>query len=1047
MILSDIAVTRPVLSSVVALLLVIFGVVSFTQLPLREYPDIDPPVVSIETVYPGASAAVIDTQVTEIIEDSISGIEGIDFIESQSEDGESNITIRFKLGRDVDAAANDVRDRVSRVTNNLPVEADPPEVQRVDANADVIAWWNLVSPNHTVPELTDYAERFLVDRFSIIEGVARIRIGGGQSYAMRVWLDREAMAARNLTVADVEAALRAENVELPAGDIESVTRQFTVRVQRQFQTADDFARLVIDRGSDGYLVRLGDIARVERGTVENRTFFRGNGEPMVGLGIIRQSTANTLEVARGVRAAVDRINPELPDGMHILPSFDSSVFIEGAVNEVYRTLAIAITLVILVIFVFLGSVRAIVVPAVAVPVALVATFIALSLFGFSVNLLTLLALVLAIGLVVDDGIIVLENVRRRMDDYGESALVAAYRGTRQVGFAIVSTTLVLISVFTPIALLDGDIGRLFSEFALTMAAAVAFSSFVALTVSAMLASKLLRPKDDNNRLVGFIDTCLAAARRVYERMLRAVLRARIAALGVMLGLVAVSGWLFNQIPSEYAPFEDRGAFFVMVNGPEGASFAYMEDYMNEIEARMMPLVEAGEIDRLLVRAPRSFGNIANFNSGIAIAVLEPWGQRRPAREIMDDVGQRLADLSGVRIAPIMRQGFAQGFTKPVQFVIGGGADYPQLAEWRDLLLAAMAEDNPGLENIDWDYKEFQPQLEVSVDYDRAAELGVSISNIGRTLESMLGSRRVTTYIDDGQEYDVIIEGERDTQRSPAALENIYVRSERSGRLIPLSNLVTLENFADSNTLNRYNRVRAITIEAGLAEGLTLGEALDYMRDKAREVLPQEVVIDYKGQSRDFMQSGQSIAFVFVLGLIVVFLVLAAQFENWIHPLVIIFGVPLAVGGGLLGLWLTGLTLNVYSQIGLVMLIGLAAKNGILIVEFVNQLRDQGVEFEEAIVQASVIRLRPIVMTGITTVAGAVPLILAFGAGSETRQVIGIVVMAGVSVSALLTLFVIPVLYRLLAANTGSPERVKRRLADEIDATPGRRSADQAGAMV
>jgi len=1030
-ILSDTAVTRPVLASVAALLLVIFGAVSFTQLPLREYPDIDPPVVSIETVYRGASAAVIDTQVTEILEESISGIEGVEFIESESRDGESQITIRFQLGRDVDAAANDVRDRVSRVTDDLPVAADPPEVQRVDANADVIAWWNLVSPNHTVPELTDYAERFLVDRFSILGGVARVRIGGGQGYAMRVWLDREAMAARNLTANDVEAALRAENVELPAGDIESVMRQFTVRVERQFQTAEDFARLVVDRGADGYLVRLGDIGRVERGTVEDRTFFRGNGEPMVGLGIVRQSKANTLAVSRAVRAEVERLNPELPGGMQILPSFDSSVFIEGAVNEVYRTLAIAIGLVILVIFAFLGSVRAIVVPAVAVPVALVATCIALSLFGFSVNLLTLLALVLAIGLVVDDGIIVLENVRRRMDDNGESALVAAYRGTRQVGFAVISTTLVLVSVFTPIALLEGDIGRLFSEFALTMAAAVVFSSFVALTVSAMLASKLLRPKNQNNRIVTFIDAGLAAARGVYERLLRAVLRARLAALGVMLALFAAAGWLYTQIPSEYAPFEDRGVFFVMIDGPEGASFAYMADYVNEIEARMMPLVEAGEIDRLLVRAPREFGNIATFNSGIVIAVLEPWGERRPAREIMTDVQQRLADLSGVRVAPLMRQGFAQGFSKPVQFVIGGGADYPALAEWRDTVLAAVGEDNPGLTNLDWDYKEFQPQLEVAVDYERAAELGVSVGNIGRTLESMLGSRRVTTYIDDGQEYDVIIEGERDKQRSPAALANIYVRSERSGQLIPMSNLVTLENFADSNTLNRYNRVRAITIEAGLAEGLTLGEALDYLRDKAREVLPEEVVIDYKGQSRDFRQSSQSIVFVFVLGLIVVFLVLAAQFENWIHPLVIILGVPLAVGGGLFGLWTAGMTLNVYSQIGLVMLIGLAAKNGILIVEFVNQLRDEGVAFEEAIVQASVIRLRPIVMTGITTAAGAIPLILASGAGAETRQVIGVVVMAGVSISALLTLFVIPVLYRLLAANTGSPARVRRRLDTEL----------------
>ncbi|MFW5816669.1 MAG: efflux RND transporter permease subunit, partial [Wenzhouxiangella sp.] len=473
---------------------------------------------------------------------------------------------------------------------------------------------------------------------------------------------------------------------------------------------------------------------------------------------------------------------------------------------------------------------------------------------------------------------------------------------------------------------------------------------------------------------------------------------------------------------------------VIVNGPEGATFEYMNDYMNEIEARLLPLVEDGEISRLLVRSPRAFGsNIANFNSGIAISVLQPWGQRRPARAIMADVQQRLGDLPGVQVAARMRQGFAQGFGNPVQFVIGGGTDYETLAQWRDTLLAAIDEDNPGLVNIDWDYKENQPQLEVLIDYDRAAELGVTVSNIGRTLETMLGSRRVTTYIEDGQEYDVIVEGERDRQRSPDALNNLYVRSERSGQLIPLSNLVQIENFAGSNTLNRYNRIRSITLEAGLAEDLTLGEALEYLRAKAREVLPEQAIIDYKGQSRDFMQAGGSMVFVFVLGLVVVFLVLAAQFENWIHPLVIILGVPLAVGGGLLGLWITGSTLNVYSQIGLVMLVGLAAKNGILIVEFINQLRDSGTAFEQAIVEASVIRLRPILMTGITTAAGAVPLILAAGAGAETRQVIGIVVLFGVLVSMVLTLFVVPVLYRLLAAGTGSPERVKRRLQRELQA--------------
>jgi multidrug efflux pump len=1031
MMLSDVSVKRPVFASVLALLLVIFGLVSYQQLPLREYPDIDPPVVSIQTTYQGAASAIIETQITERLEDAIAGIEGIEYVESQSRDGESRITMRFSINRDIEAAANDVRDAVSRVVSRLPDEADPPQIQRVDSNADVIVWWNFTSDRHTVPQLTDYAERYLVDRFSVLDGVAQVRIGGARSYAMRVWLDRNALAARLLTVSDVEAALRQENVELPAGSIQSSTRLFSVRVQREFQTAEEFAQLVIARGEDGYLVRLGDVARVERGTVEDRSLFRGNGESMIGLGIIKQSTANTLDVAHAVRDEVLRINKTLPEGMEIAPSFDSSVFIEGAVREVYSTLAIATVLVVLTIFLFLGSVRAILVPAIAVPVSLVATFIALRAFGFSVNLLTLLALVLAIGLVVDDGIIVLENIRRRMDEYGESALVAAFRGTRQVGFAVVSTTLVLISVFVPISFLQGDIGRLFSEFALTMAAAVAFSSFVALSVSAMLASKLLRPRDDRHRIVRFVDRVVNWLRRRYAVALQAMLRVRLLALAGFVALFGVLGLLYTQLDSEYAPREDRGVFFILVTGPEGATYSVMEDYMTEIERRLMPYAETGEISRLLVRSPRGHNETSIFNSGIVIAVLDDWSRRRPANQIMNEIRGKLSDLSGIRFSVVMRQGFGARTQNPVQFVIGGAGTYQELAQWRDTLLAKIEENNPGLTDLDWDYKETQPQLEVRIDYARAAELGVTVSNIGRTLETMLGGRRVTTYIDNGREYDLIVEGERERQMSPDALENLYVRSDRSGELIPLSNVVRLENFADSTVLNRYNRVRAITISAGLTDDLPLGVALEHLENLAREHLPENVIIDYKGQSLDFKTASGSMGFIFVLGLIVVFLVLAAQFESWVHPFIIILGVPFAVGGGLLGLWLTGSTLNLYSQIGLVMLIGLAAKNGILIVEFANQLRDEGKALHEAVVEASVIRLRPILMTGITTVAGAVPLILASGAGAETRQVIGIVVMFGVALSTVLTLFIIPLFYELLARHTGSPDDVKHRLEAEM----------------
>ena len=1034
MIITDLSVRRPVFASVISMLLIAFGLIAFDRLPLREYPDIDPPVVSIETMYRGAAATVVETRITQVIEDRIAGVEGIEFIESDSQDGRSNITVEFSIGRDMDAAANDIRDRVSSILSSLPVEADPPEIRKVDSNEDVIMWINLVSDRMTVPELTDYADRYLVDRFSVLDGVARVFIGGAQRYAMRIWLDRKNLAARGLTVTDVENALRAGNVELPAGNVESRANRFTVRVDRNFLNPDQFRALVIATGSDGYLVRLGDVARVERGTEDDRSFFRGNGVPQVGLGVVRQSTANLLDVARLAKLETEILGPGLPEGMEFRMSYDSSVFVEGAVEEVYRTLFIAVGLVVLAIFLFLGSVRAMLVPAVTVPVCLIATFIPLYAFGFSVNLLTLLALVLAIGLVVDDAIVMLENIHRRIEEYGESPLVASYRGARQVGFAIVATTAVLVAVFVPIAFLEGDMGRLFSEFALTMAAAVVLSSIVALTLAPALSSKLLRPAVVDNRMTRMVDHNFEVVRGWYSRMLKFVLRMPAIAVVALLLLVAVSIVLFRILPQEYAPDEDRGSFFTFVQGPQGATFEYMTPYMNEIERRLDPYIEAGEIQRLLIRTPGGFGGVPRYNTGVAVIVLTPFGERRAGKVILNEIRMKLSDLPGVFAFPVMRQGFGSSADKPLQFVIGGGS-YDELSQWRDILVDAVNADNPGFLGLDWDYKETQPQIRVRIDYNRAADLGVSIADIGRTLETLLGSRRVTTYIEGGEEYDVILEGERSTQRTPSSMENIYVRSGGSGELIPISNLVRLEETADSNSLNRYNRVRAITLEANLAEGFTLNDAVEHLENLVREKLPEDVVIDYKGQTLDLRNTSSSILFVMLLGIAVVFLALAAQFESFRHPLIIMLTVPLAIAGGLAGLWITGNTINIYSQIGLVMLVGLAAKNGILIVEFANQLRDQGFEFMDALVTACEVRLRPIIMTTLTTAAGTLPLILGSGPGAETRQVIGIVVFSGVTAAAVFTLFVVPVAYRLIAKSAGSPKATSQRLDQQLEEQP------------
>lgn len=1031
MILSDTSIQRPVFASVISLVLVVFGVISFDRLSLRQYPDIDPPVVSVDTVYPGAAASVVETRITERIENRIAGIEGIQQISSVSEDGRSRITIEFSTDRDIDAAANDVRDRVSRIVDNLPVEAEPPEIEKADSDDDVIIWLNFAGEGMSVPELSDYARRYLVDRFSILEGVARVRVGGGQTYALRIWLNPDDLAARGLTVSDVETALQKENLELPTGSIESVERQLTVRLQRTFKTPEDFKQLLIGRDVNGEPVYLGDVARVEKGTEEDRIVFRGNGVPMVGIGIVKQSNANTIEVAEAAKREMLRVNETLPDNMYIALSYDTSVFISGAINEVYKTLFVAVLLVVLVMYLFLRNVRMTLIPAVTVPVSLISTAIVLYALDYSLNLLTLLALVLAIGLVVDDAIVVLENIQRRMDKYKETPLVASFKGTRQVGFAVIATTLVLVSVFVPLAFLQGDIGRLFSEFAITMAAAVIFSSFVALTLSPMLASKWLR--SDTRKEEQKQASLMQRFTNGYQQLLHRSLGKPWLIVLVFFAVAGVAAVVFKSLPVEYAPKEDRGAFFVIVNGPEGASFNYMSTYMDEIETRLMPLVENEEVTRLLIRAPRGFGSIENFSTGFVIVVLSDWSLRRPADVIMNDVRRRLGDLPGVVAFPVMRQGFGARIQKPVQFVLGGGS-YAELAQWRDQLNEKISESNPGLIGMDWDYKETKPQLRAKVDYQRAADLGVRVDQIGRTMETLLGSRRVTTYIDNGEEYDVILEAERGSLTSPEELNSLYLRSDTTGELISMANVMSLEEVGGSPSLNRYNRVRAITLSANLDEGLALADALDYLNQLVRSELPNSAVIDYKGPSRDYKQSNTAVLFVMLMGMLVVYLVLAAQFESWRHPFIIMLTVPMAVSGAVWGLSIAGLSLNIYSQIGLVMLIGLAAKNGILIVEFANQLRDQGRAFEDALEEACLARLRPILMTAITTAAGGLPLVLSSGAGSETRYVLGVVLISGVLVATVFTLFIVPVAYRYLAKNTEPPHAVSDRLEQELEKT-------------
>jgi multidrug efflux pump len=1017
--ISDVSVRRPVLASVISMLLVVFGLLSFRNLPLRELPDVDPPVVSIETVYVGAAAPVVESRITKVIEERVAGIEGIRTISSTSQDGRSQITIEFDLERDIEDAANDVRDRIGRVAEDLPEEAEPPEVFKVDADENVIMWFNLSSSALDALELSDYAERFLVDRLSVIDGVARVVIAGERRYAMRIWLDRVALAARDLTVADVEAALRAENVELPAGRLESRARDLTVRLERGYQTAADFERLVVARGEDGHLIRLGEVARVEVGPEEWRSEFRGNGELQVGLGIVKQSTANTLDVSRAAHAEIERIRPSLPPGTVLHDSYDSAVFIQAAIGEVYVTLAIAMGLVIGVIYVFLGTARAALVPALTVPISLVATFTSLLSFGLSINLLTLLALVLSIGIVVDDSIVVLENIQRRIEA-GESRRVAALRGTREVGFAVLATTAVLVAVFVPIVFLEGTTGRLFRELAVTVSSAVAFSGVVALSLSAMLCSRLLRQRAAERPLAQRVRVAMDALSGAYARGLDAALRhpGRIAA-----GLVAVVlaiALLFGAIPSELEPLEDRGVLMVSMRGPEGSSFDYSVRHMRQLEQVMFPLLESGDARRVLTRVPNAFASGSAMNSGFSIIVLSDWDEReRSSQEIKEGLIAGFAGVPGVQAFPILPGGLGRtGGGRPVQFVIGGSS-YEEIAQWQDAVLER-ARATPGLQAPDGDFKPTRPQLRVEIDANRAADLGVPVETIGRTLETVLGSRAVTTFIRRGEEYDVILQGQDEQRDEPADLTNLYVRSARTAELIPLANLVSLRNVADAGELRRFNRMRAATLEANLAPGYTLGEGLAALERIAREVLPAHAVIDYKGASREFRESSTAAYFTFGMALLIVYLVLAAQFESFVHPFVILLTVPLAVAGGLYGLWVSHSTLNIYSQIAMTILVGIAAKNGILIVEFANQLRAAGLELDAAIRQASLVRLRPILMTGLSTTMGVVPLMLTSGAGAASREAIGVVIFSGGLFATALTLFVVPVCYRLLARGARLP---------------------------
>ncbi len=1033
MMISDVSVRRPVFATVMSLLLFILGIGAITRLSLREFPDVERPVVNVETRYRGASSDVVESRITQIIENEISGIEGVERLNSASRDERSNINIEFTLERDLDSAANDVRERLSRVASRLPLEADPPQITKVDSGADPIIWLTVASTQRNMLEITDYMERFLVDQFATIEGVANVRLNGARRYAMRVWLSRESMASRQLTVADIEASLLRENVELPAGRLESSEREFTLRTDTNLRTEEDFRSLVVGRGPDGYLVRLGEVAEVRLASDDDRSIARSNGKTGLSMAIIPQSKANILATSNLVKERLAEIQPTLPEDITVEVNIDNGVYIDASLKNVGWALSETLVLVLVIIFLFLGTFRATLIPAVTIPVSIIAAGIVMAMLDYSINTLTLLAAVLAIGLVVDDAIVVLENIVRRIEK-GENAVLASINGSREIGFAVIATTLVLIAVFVPVSFMTGDTGRYFGEFGVTVAAAVGFSAFVALSLTPMMTSKLFAAGMPRSRMAGGVDRMFHNLDDRYAAALRRALHGRrplyivggaLGVFGVLL-LLLVVGWPIDslRIQSELAPEEDRGAVRIFITAPEGSSVQYLDRQLRQVETIAMDEVANGNARRVNARSG-GFGRNADSNTGMVFIPLNLWGEREESgAQIADRLRQRTQGIPGARInVNQMSSPLARNSTRPLAIALGGG-DYAEIVQWRDKIMQRVAQENPRILNLESDYLERQPRVNVQIDRNKAADLGVSLQTVGRTLETMMGSRIVTTFERAGEEYDVMLQA-RETQRASVGdLDNLYVRSDKNGDLIPLSALVRIEERAGPTELRRTDRMRAIELAGSLAPGYTLGEAVEYMERVIREEAPAAQII-YNGQTYQMKQAGQAMWITFGFALLVVYLVLAAQFESFIHPVVILVTVPLALTGALLGLFLFNSTINIFSQIGGIMLVGIACKNGILIVEFANQLRDRGVAFVDAVIQSSATRLRPVLMTSLCTAFGAVPLMLAHGAGAESRESIGATVFFGTIVSLGMTLYVVPALYLLIARNTRSPEYMSR----------------------
>jgi multidrug efflux pump len=1007
--LPEICIKRPVFATVLSLIILLIGLISYTRLSVREYPRIDEPVVSVNTTYRGASAEVVESQVTKVLEDSLAGIEGVELMTSQSRSEQSRINVRFTLKRDPDSAAADVRDKVSRVRAKLPDTIDEPVIAKVEADSQPIIYIAVQAGSLSSLEASDYVKRYIQPRLSVLPGAADVRIFGERQVSMRINLDRTRLAAYKLTVQDVEDAIRRQNAEIPAGRIESQAREFTVVAETDVRTSDQFNNIIV-ANVGSYPVRIRDLGNAEIGAVDERVISRFNGKTSLNIGVIKQAVANPLELSTAVRAEVEKMNAGMPPGMKLIIAYDTSQFIDRSIKSVFETIAEAVLLVVLVIFFFLRSLRATVIPIVTIPVSLIGAFGIMYAMGFTINTLTLLSMVLAIGLVVDDAIVMLENIHRHIEE-GMPRRAAAIQGAREIGFAIVAMTLTLASVFAPLAFATGRTGRLFIEFALTLAGAVLVSGFIALTLSPMMCSILLKHEKKHSWLYNLVEGWIVGLTNLYRRALVWVLHHRYVVVASWVAVLVAGGALFMTLKSELAPIEDRGIVFGLVTAPQGSTPQYTADMIRPIEQMYDRIPEAA--------AYTAISGFPTVVDGNAVLRLKPWEQRtKKAQQIADELRPQFAQIPGAIAFPINPPSLGQSFrSTPIDFVLMSQVPYVELQRLVDRFLDE-ARKYPGVQNMQIDLRLNTPEVRVRINRDKLSDMGIAVDTVGRTLETMLGGRQVTRFKKDGEQYDVIVQVAPIDRTTPADISDSYVRA-RDGGMVQLSNLVDVKEGVAPQSLNHFNRLRAVKITGTLAPGYAIDEALKAMEDAAKASLPPTVQTDVDGQSREFRKSGGEIYFTFVLALLFIYLVLAAQFESFKAPFVIMLSVPLSMTGALLTLWWFGQTLNIYSQVGLVTLVGLITKHGILIVEFSNQLRDKGEAMLDAVVDASVLRLRPILMTTGAMVLGALPLAIAAGAGAESRIPIGLVIVGGMTFGTLLTLFVVPTAYTLIAPKRGA----------------------------